>query len=174
MPKHSRGQGAMEYLMTYGWAILVVMIVGVAIWQMGFFSSHIGRTTVVDFKYIKPLNPNTIQLTSDEMSIVFMNGVGDPITITDMKLDFTYPTTADCSAATYSVSRPDPATTAVLSLGETMDVGYGQTFEAIVTGCTGVAGESYDVAVTISYRNNVGGFNDVRMEEGKIMGPITS
>lgn len=28
----------MEYLMTYGWAILVVMVVGVAMWQLGFFN----------------------------------------------------------------------------------------------------------------------------------------
>jgi len=32
------GQGAMEYLMTYGWAILVVIIVGVVLWQMGLFN----------------------------------------------------------------------------------------------------------------------------------------
>ena len=39
-----RGQGAMEYLMTYGWAILVVMIVGIVMWQLGIF--NMGGTTV--------------------------------------------------------------------------------------------------------------------------------
>ncbi len=34
----NKGQGAMEYLMTYGWAILVVMIVGVVLWQLGVFT----------------------------------------------------------------------------------------------------------------------------------------
>ena len=37
MKLKNKGQGAMEYLMTYGWAILVVMIVGVVLWQLGVF-----------------------------------------------------------------------------------------------------------------------------------------
>jgi len=32
-----RGQTAIEYMMTYGWAILVVLAIGIVIWQMGFF-----------------------------------------------------------------------------------------------------------------------------------------
>jgi len=34
----NKGQGAMEILLTYGWAILVVIIVGVVLWQMGIFN----------------------------------------------------------------------------------------------------------------------------------------
>jgi len=34
---NKKGQGAMEYLMTYGWAILVVLIVGIVLWQLGIF-----------------------------------------------------------------------------------------------------------------------------------------
>lgn len=30
MKSNKKGQGAMEYLMTYGWAIIVVMIAGLA------------------------------------------------------------------------------------------------------------------------------------------------
>jgi hypothetical protein len=48
----------MEYLMTYGWAILVVMIVGVAMWRMGIFS--IGGSvapTASGFSALKPLLP---------------------------------------------------------------------------------------------------------------------
>jgi hypothetical protein len=31
----TKGQGAMDYMMTYGWAILVVLIVGIVLWQLG-------------------------------------------------------------------------------------------------------------------------------------------
>jgi hypothetical protein len=51
-----RGQGAMEYLMSYGWAILLVMMVGVAMWRMGVF--NIGGTTPASasgFQSFKPL-----------------------------------------------------------------------------------------------------------------------
>jgi len=34
-PLFSRGQGAMEYLMTYGWALLVILILGVFLWHIG-------------------------------------------------------------------------------------------------------------------------------------------
>ena len=37
-----KGQGAMEYLMTYGWAILVVIIVGIVLWQSGVFGTGSG------------------------------------------------------------------------------------------------------------------------------------
>ncbi len=36
---NNKGQGAMEYLMTYGWAILVVIIVGIVLWQSGVFGT---------------------------------------------------------------------------------------------------------------------------------------
>jgi len=34
----AKGQGAMEYLMTYGWAIAVVLAIGIGMWRMGVFS----------------------------------------------------------------------------------------------------------------------------------------
>src|SRR3989338_5866650 len=33
-----KGQAAMEYLMTYGWAILIVIIVAAALWALGVFN----------------------------------------------------------------------------------------------------------------------------------------
>jgi uncharacterized protein (UPF0333 family) len=42
MRMNSKGQGAMEYLMTYGWAILVVIIVGIVLWQSGVFGTGSG------------------------------------------------------------------------------------------------------------------------------------
>ena len=40
-----RSQSAMEYLMTYGWAILIVAVVLVALFQLGFFGGNAGRPT---------------------------------------------------------------------------------------------------------------------------------
>jgi uncharacterized protein (UPF0333 family) len=37
---NNKGQGAMEYLMTYGWAILVVVIIGGVMWYLGFFGDR--------------------------------------------------------------------------------------------------------------------------------------
>lgn len=30
-----KGQGAMDYLMTYGWALLIIVVVGVALYTLG-------------------------------------------------------------------------------------------------------------------------------------------
>ncbi len=51
----SRGQGAMEYLMSYGWAILVVLVVGVTMWQLGVLNlSSSTPATSSGFTTIKP------------------------------------------------------------------------------------------------------------------------
>lgn len=42
--KGIRGQSAMEYLMTYGWAILIIAIVMAAFFMMGLFKSPVGTT----------------------------------------------------------------------------------------------------------------------------------
>ncbi|MFH1424683.1 MAG: hypothetical protein ABIG20_03305 [archaeon] len=39
---NKKGQTAMEYLMTYGWAIIIVVIVGVALWRLGVFTPSAG------------------------------------------------------------------------------------------------------------------------------------
>ena len=44
----NKGQGAMEYLMTYGWAILVVIIVGIVLWQSGVFGTGSGGVSGFD------------------------------------------------------------------------------------------------------------------------------
>jgi len=32
-----KGHGAIEYLVTYGWVILVVIIIGIVLWHLGVF-----------------------------------------------------------------------------------------------------------------------------------------
>ncbi len=40
-----KGQTAMEYLMTYGWAIIIVIIVGVVLWRLNVFTPSAGKTS---------------------------------------------------------------------------------------------------------------------------------
>ena len=51
-----QGQGAVEYLMTYGWAILVVVSVCLVLWELGLFTFG-GNTPVssTGFQALKPL-----------------------------------------------------------------------------------------------------------------------
>ncbi|MBU4406050.1 MAG: hypothetical protein KKB24_00520 [Candidatus Altiarchaeota archaeon] len=73
-----RGQGALEYIQTYAWAILVVLIVGVVLWQLGVFGPHSGVNTATGFSKIKVLEPSIIYRagTTDALDFTAVNGAG--------------------------------------------------------------------------------------------------
>lgn len=82
-----RGQGAMEYLMSYGWAVLVVLIVGVTMWQLGLFNlGGSNPPTFTGFQALKPLLPSCedyakMDYAGDHDGFVcqFANNAGAPI-----------------------------------------------------------------------------------------------
>ena len=51
-----KGQAAMEYLMTYGWAILIIIVVIGALWKMGVFSTTSTVTCSPCFSYFAYLD----------------------------------------------------------------------------------------------------------------------
>lgn len=87
-----RGQGAMEYLMSYGWAILVVMAVGVAMWRLGVLTPSGGLApTQNGFQAIRPLLPSCDMANNlygaqylDGFYCNFVNAAGTTIRVTDM------------------------------------------------------------------------------------------
>jgi hypothetical protein len=52
--KRTKGQSAMEYLMTYGWAILIIAVVLVVLYKLGVFSgaSFLGTTCVANAGFL--------------------------------------------------------------------------------------------------------------------------
>jgi hypothetical protein len=83
-----KSQGAMEYLMTYGWAILVVMIVGTALYQMGVFRIGQNMMGQSDFGNVRPIDHSSGD--SNALHVVFMNGAGASITLNVTLADSTY------------------------------------------------------------------------------------
>ncbi len=88
-----RAQGAMEYLMSYGWAILVILAVGGAMWQLGVLD--IGGSippTAAGFQALKPLLPtcemkNTIWWgTYSGFTCQFVNVAGGEVMIKDINI----------------------------------------------------------------------------------------
>lgn len=91
-----RGQAALEYLMTYGWAILVIMVVGVALWQMGLFSQPAIVPGCRGFSQIRPLDS---KLTSGGLLTVFIqNEAGTRLNVSTV--------TATIGLETCSLSSP--------------------------------------------------------------------
>ncbi|MGC8652322.1 MAG: hypothetical protein ACP5UH_03690 [Candidatus Micrarchaeia archaeon] len=68
-----KAQSAMEYLMTYGWAILIIAIVIAALFSLGVFSSasYMGTTCIAESGFLcsKPvLSGTTLTLTLGQYS----------------------------------------------------------------------------------------------------------
>jgi len=73
-----RGQGALEYLMTYGWAVLIVSIVIILVWQWGFLQPKI-EPAAYGFWGVKPVD---WKLSSDGVfKVVLTNEVGGNISL---------------------------------------------------------------------------------------------
>lgn len=146
-----RGQGAMEYLMTYSWAILVVMLIGVALWQIGIFNlGGMTGTTYNGFSRIKP-QLSLVKVTTDgDFSGAFTNGAGSFIEVVAVS--------GSCNFNLPSGPR----------------INAGENFVINGSGCTvsAMKGDRYDITMDIDYNISVGSFWTTHTEHGVIHGPL--
>ncbi len=141
----------MEYLMTYGWAILVVIIVGVVLWQMGVFTP--GAGAAANFSGFGPLKPVEYYCVAgvgatDTVTVVMNNGAGGQIT------------NVTVSVAGGSAIACDPTTVAA-----------GKTARCSVPNVdcgTDTKGSRYEAAVSVGYSSPAG---EARNSAGTIWGP---
>ncbi len=82
-----RSQAALEYLLTYGWAILIVIIVGASLYALGVFTpgqwtgkrqTGFAQFRIVDFS----LDDN------ETLTIVFQNQIGKTVELTTINATF--------------------------------------------------------------------------------------
>jgi hypothetical protein len=86
--KENRGQVALEFLLTYGWAVLILSVVALLLWQMGLFnitgkvapgtSGFWGVAPYEDFAYTK----------GKTLRIPISNRIGANITIRGINVTF--------------------------------------------------------------------------------------
>ena len=173
--KVSRGQGAMEYLMTYGWAILVVMVVGVAMWQLGVFQPPSGALTSTGFSKVKPLLAGSaFNGASGATNFMFTNGAGGTMRVQSVAIeDLVNPAAAPCvDGAALESNSADlldgnaDGTSVVVNQGENLRISN--------TGClnTMTAGETFNARIRISYIVNVAGQKTPHTETGTLRGPV--
>jgi hypothetical protein len=145
----ARGQAALEYLMTYGWAILVIMIVGAYLWQMGIFGQQSIVPGCSGFSQIRPLDARFIQ-SSETLSMIIINEAGTTYEYTGMSATIG---SNDCTC--------DPADGC--DLADIGSVRPGMTHMINLTSCGGsyARGEYYKANIRISYENVVSGIEHV-------------
>jgi len=157
-----KGQGAMEYLMTYGWAILVVMIVGIVMWQLGIFNP--GGTQGMTFKgfgAVKPQLAGTGLSADGTFTGTFLNAGGAPIDITELKVVVSDPTGASNTVGWTVGSKPANANEHV-AISVT---GLGQT-------PNGKAGDPFTAEVELEYVVEIGSTTVTKKSSGTIRGPL--
>ena len=172
----NKGQGAMEYLMTYGWAILVVMIVGVVLWQLGVFSPSAGGTTAKDWTKLQPLVP-TVSWTggSGNFQASFNNAAGTSITIQSISIADLISgqvcTTGTQAAAINSVGYNVAGPATWQKSAGAVSVGTGNIAAISIT-CpfTKNKGDAYQMALAINYTSVVGPSSVNHIENGTIRG----
>ncbi|MFB6144091.1 MAG: hypothetical protein ABEJ98_02150 [Candidatus Nanohaloarchaea archaeon] len=131
----SKGQSAIEYLMTYGWMLLVVAIVGGAVITTVQNQQQSCRKQITNFKATtQSFGVSDFSATSNGLNIQFRNNQQEDVTLNWIQVSYTNGT---------EITNTSTSTT----------VGFGDT--ATVTGISGVTGASdscntYDV--TVSYR----------------------
>jgi hypothetical protein len=134
----------MEYLMTYGWAILVVIIVGVVLWQMGIFNPSGG--TAPGSKGFGSVRAKdwSCSAASGNVQVQWVNGAGEKITLTAT----TFPNGGCVDAAGAAVAAgANVSANAIVTC----------TYNAL-TGCSGLtAGDRFESLATLSWKPAAGG-----------------
>jgi|GEM_PF-553983 len=161
----TKGQGAMEYLTTYGWAILVVMLVGVVLWKMGIFS-HLTKTIsrCNDFEEIKCFDPSVQYISggSRTLNATFTNALGGTISIINVEAR------EDCVFS----NNPD---TSLIGGGPGAEISV-DAGELIHFSCPAVnlvnkpVGDPFSVEVFITFKETVAGTEITRNETGRLKG----
>jgi hypothetical protein len=150
----NKGQGAMEYLMTYGWAILVVMIVGVVLWQLGVFNVGQGNIVVTGFVKMQPLTPSIVY-KNNLFNASFTNALGTSIKLGQIVLQETI-NGSNCTVGPTLV-------------GQTVKAGG--TFTVNGSSCASKSdGDAYDMLVTIPYTATMGGISSQHTDIGHVKG----
>ncbi len=130
-----KAQTAMEYLMTYGWAILIVIIVGAALYALGIFNpATYTQSTATGFQGFQVPTGGWQFTNGGQLTVQLKNLAGSNVNITSVQA--TYAGQAVTNATASNTFAP------------------GDTYTVIVNGLsTSSSGSAYSIPVTISYTN---------------------
>ena len=154
--RYVRGQNAVEYMMTYGWAILVVLVAGVMVWQMGIL--ELSRNITPDKRGFSQVTPLDWGLRDDgSFVVVVQNNAGTILEITDVGAILEVGGSGACTLDTVvPIDNFRPASTQRVDFSD----------------CTidGDTGDYYRMNLTIRYQNKASALPHV--SNGVLWGPI--
>ncbi|MBU0763163.1 MAG: hypothetical protein KKD39_09075 [Candidatus Altiarchaeota archaeon] len=158
------GHSALEYILTYGWAVLAVMVAGVIIYQVNilFVSTSIS-TSALGFSKLKPQLNSVSLANTGELQIAFTNGLSRQITVLKDGLELSVQQEGVCENIEIEGCIEDRC---VVSLNHNFLI----TADSCLTG-TPNKGRPYILDVEIPYELNAGNILITQTEKGTIRGP---
>jgi hypothetical protein len=147
----TKGQAAMEFLMTYGWAILAAIIV------IGVLAIYFRPSALTPNQAVlgAPLYANAWSITPSNVQLEVQNQAGEPINITFANATIDSPTGVVCTATTPNVIVTESA------------------LQGVTIACSGsnwIAGTSIEGTLTVRYTR--GGGTTPLTSTGSISGTI--
>ncbi len=141
-----KGQTAMEYLMTYGWAILIIIIVAAALFALGVFNpGTFTQQTATGFTQLQvPTGGWRIDGATEVFTLVFANQAGGSINVTSVTT--TIGTNARTNDTTTSLGPASNSGAILLTPNQQTAVNVNMVQDYAV-------GSSYTARVEISYTN---------------------
>ncbi len=146
-----KGQSALEYLVTYGWAILIIVVIAAILWYFGVFNPA-KWTTAKQSGGFSSFTVTDFVIGATNTQLVIGSTSGNALTITGMnETDGTnYASSYTCSSDTVS-----PGSTVNCNL---------------TTPSLGSAGDTVDLTITISFSDKKSGLShtDTGFLKGKV------
>ena len=148
-----KAQAAMEYLMTYGWAILIVIIVAAALYALGVFNPATWTgTRSTGFANIG--QPTDWMMNSSGIfNITLKNSLGQSITINQV--------TADCGSGSSDVYLSTNAGSPTIGSGSSIEY-YNDTC------ATMTQGSSFSFTISVTYTKGGGVYSQT--DSGTVTG----
>ncbi len=139
-----KAQAAMEYLMTYGWAIIIVIIVAAALYAMGLFSPG-QQSIATGFNNLGKPEPGAWQMLNDGTTTVKMaNNAPYSVSVTAVTVDM-----GATSCTNVQLNGQSNITAGV-------DLGIGADFNITADCGSPTSGSVYNVDIEMSGTNDKG------------------
>lgn len=171
-----KGQGAMEYLMTYGWAILVVMIVGIAMWRLGIFKPSGTQAVMMQgFGGVKPQLTGTGYSAEGKFTGVFLNAVGHRIQIKGIKVTDNDDNSMSCTDSSANCCPKSGSITGTwyVAPNKHFELSIDDDLAACTSSFTpGDPGDPYQLDVEVTYDVTIAGATSEHKSSGIIRGPL--
>jgi hypothetical protein len=151
-----KGQTAIEYLMTYGWAILIILIVAGVLAYYGIFApaGFLGPTAR-GFGQVQVLNPWSLTAANGALTLNLENRVGGTIQVT--AINYTLTNGGSGSYTSNTLLCPNGCIDTSTNLTSGSKAVFVATPTAGPSGIT--SGSTYTATVTIAYGYGGGAFS---------------